>query len=168
MTINYSSETFAKIYPLDLLTSSILKEQKRSLLCQKLHEFAMFFSKTSFFFKKPFNFHHKITRPNRQPPTQHDQEHVFCWLNLLAPTLTTLNRHQPPTISQPPTQPLLGIKSLEPTCTVIQLRIQIRQTFEASCCPGFPGEKNRSVTVAVVAPLRWFFWCRGLPLFGRK
>ena len=138
----------------------------------------MFFSKT--FQHSPQKKHDPTNshRPNQQPPTQNDQEHVFCWLNLLALTLTTLNRHQPPTISQPPTQPLLGIKPLEPTCTVIQLRIQIRQTFEASCRPGqgspvsspVPAEKknNRSVTVAVVAPLRWFFWCRGLPLFGRK
>lgn len=122
----------------------------------------------------------------QQPPTQNDQEHVFSWLNLLAPTLTTPSRHlnlktNPPKPSPTshylptPTQPLLGIKPLEPTCTVIQLRIQIRQTFEASCRPGtgFPRflhpsaepQKKRVRRCVGLAPLRVVFLVSWLAAF---
>ena len=97
MTINCSSETFAKIYPLDLLTSSILKEQKRSLLCQKLHDVLMFFSKTCFL-QKTFNFHHKKqhdhTIPTDDPTAAHPKWSRTCIL-LAQPPCTHPNHPKP-------------------------------------------------------------------------
>ena len=104
MAINCSSETFAKNILWTFSTFHLTRTNDHCCV-KNCVIFSMFFSKTCSFKRLSTfttSYHtppkkkrpHHPHRPNQQPSTKNDQEHVFCWLNLLAPTLTNLNHTQ--------------------------------------------------------------------------